>query len=133
MNRSGYTDDEGDGWQFNLWRGTVENAIHGKRGQKLLRDLAAALDAMPEKRLIHGVLEDESGVCALGCLGKARCMDLSAIDYYEPADVGRAFGIATALAAEIEWINDEEYDDATPEDRWTRVRAWVQNQLGPTP
>lgn len=38
------------------WRGAVASAIRGKRGQAFLREMLAALDAMPEKRLIAGSL-----------------------------------------------------------------------------
>lgn len=60
MSRSGYNDDI-DNWALIKWRGQVASAIRGKRGQKMLRDLLAALDAMPEKSLIVHELESESG------------------------------------------------------------------------
>lgn len=56
MSRSGYHDDL-DTLELGRWRGRVASAIRGKRGQKLLRDLLAALDAMPEKRLVSDVIE----------------------------------------------------------------------------
>lgn len=66
MSRSGYSDDcENVG----LWRGAVQRATTGYRGQHLLKKLLDALDAMPTKRLIAGAIHDEHGeVCALGAL-----------------------------------------------------------------
>lgn len=57
MNRSGYYDDCEDPLEHGRWRAQVRSATRGKRGQKLLRDMLAALDAMPEKRLIAYELE----------------------------------------------------------------------------
>jgi hypothetical protein len=47
MSRSQYIDDCDDNWQLIRWRGMVASAIRGKRGQQFLKDLLAALDAMP--------------------------------------------------------------------------------------
>ena len=89
-----------------------------------------ALDALPEPVLISEELIDSDGdVCALGCVGQARGMDMSAIDYEETDEVGKAFGIARALAAEIAYENDEGWYNETPYDRFKRVRRWVVNQL----
>lgn len=138
MSRSGYYDDIDDNWQMIRWRGMVASAIRGKRGQKLLSDLLAALDAMPAKALIAHELETKDGdVCALGALGKARGIDMSKMD---PEDVAAAFDVATPLAQEIVYMNDEyndsKWDEATkrsvdisPEERWIRMRAWVASQL----
>lgn len=53
MSRSGYSEDwDGENWTFIRWRGAVKSALRGKRGQAFLREALAALDAMPEKRLI---------------------------------------------------------------------------------
>ncbi|KGX48418.1 hypothetical protein [Burkholderia pseudomallei] len=69
MSRSGYSDD-GDNWSVIRWRGAVNSAIKGARGQEFLRDLAATLDAMPDKRLIDNEFRNSNGeFCALGVLG----------------------------------------------------------------
>jgi len=58
MSRSGlYEDDGDDPLAFGRWRAQVKSATRGKRGQAFLRDLLAALDSMPSKRLIAGNLE----------------------------------------------------------------------------
>jgi len=138
MSRSGYVDDCDDNWSMIMWRGRVASAVRGKRGQKLLRDLGEALDVMPEKRLIKNELEVSGEVCALGQLGRARGMDLSNVDPEDAETVASKFDIATCLAQEIVFINDEagggRYIDnkwlpETPEERWTRVRAWVARQV----
>lgn len=129
MSRSGYIDDYDDEpWRLICWRGAVASAIRGKRGQKLLRELLAALDAMPVKRLITDEIKNSRGeVCALGAL------DPTATSY-EAEELAKHFGIARALAAEIVYMNDE-YDWATagetPEQRWARMRAWVEQQILP--
>lgn len=66
MSRSGYCDDyDCDPLPLGRWRGQVASAIRGKRGQAFLRELVAALDAMPEKRLIANDLEQAGNVCAI--------------------------------------------------------------------
>jgi len=129
MSRSGYSYDCEN---LELWRNAVERAIKGKRGQKFLRELADAMDAMPAKRLISGALIDETTgeVCAIGAVCKARGLDVSRVEVFDPQAVGGAVGIARALAAEIEWINDEDdRSTETPEQRWQRVRGWVDSQI----
>jgi len=130
MSRSGYSDCL-DTWPLIRWRGQVASAIRGKRGQAFLRELLAALDAMPEKKLIAHDLKDASGqVCTLGAIGVARGVDMTALDPEEPEQLGIAFGIAHQLVAEIEYENDEgTYPLEAPEWRWQRMRAWVANQL----
>lgn len=109
MSRSGYS-DECDGWALIRWRGAVASAIRGKRGQQALREIAAALDAMPEKALAADSLVTADGeYCTLGALGAARGMDLAAIDPEDRAAVAEAFGISEALAAEIMFENDNNY------------------------
>lgn len=56
MSRSGYSDDL-DSWSMIRWRGAVTSATRGARGQAFFREMLAALDAMPEKKLIADDLE----------------------------------------------------------------------------
>ena len=130
MSRSGYSDDYDGDHPIALYRQAVRRATMGYRGQHLLRRLRMALDAMPEKRLIDGAIKDKAGnVCALGAV------DATAPAYDEDDDqhaekLGKHFGIATALAAEIVFMNDEaEWRPETPEERWTRMRKWVDEQI----
>ena len=157
MSRSGYT-DECDGWALIRWRGAVQSAIRGKRGQALLVEMVRALDAMPDKRLVSGSLVTEDGdCCALGAVGLARGMaDLAQIDPDDREAVARAFGIAEAMAAEIMDVNDDNgYDWIYTEveicgplrrwdsrnqlfrvpsphadvARWVRMRAWAADHI----
>jgi hypothetical protein len=129
MNRSGYSDDCEN---LGLWRGAVQNAIRGKRGQSFLREMADALDAMPVRELIAGeVVRDVGHVCAIGAVAVARKIDVAELDIHDGDAVGNAFGIARALALEIAYENDEHAADRleTPEERWRRMRAWVDAQI----
>jgi hypothetical protein len=130
MSRSGYSDDC-DGWALIRWRGAVTSSIRGKRGQAFLKELASALDAMSEKRLIPNELQSASGeFCTLGVIGHRRGLDLSKADPYDREAVSAMFGISPAMAAEIVFENDEAtwYNEA-PEARWHRMRQWVESNL----
>lgn len=112
MSRSGYSDDIDDNWRHIMWRGAVESSIRGKRGQALLQELVEALDAMSDKRLYPGSFATANGeYCTLGVLGAKRGTKMddlgSGDDGCNPHKVGQRFGIATALAAEIMYLNDE--------------------------
>jgi hypothetical protein len=111
MSRSGYTDDTDDQWGLIRWRGAVQSAIRGARGQTMLRELIDALDAMGDKRLYPGSFATADGeFCTLGVLGARRGLrmdDLGDEEDCDPEDVGARFGIAKAMAAEIMWLNDE--------------------------
>lgn len=132
MSRSGYSDDYDDQWALIRWRGAVTSAIRGKRGQKFLREMATALDALPDKILIAEELEQDGAVCALGSVGKARGIDMAKIDPEDWDTVSAAFGIPDALAREIMWENDEgNYRFESPAERWKRVRTWVQGKIIP--
>ncbi len=138
MGRSGYSDDCDSDIRIELYRQAVHRATTGYRGQHLLKKLRAALDAMPNKRLIAGNIQDASGqVCALGAL------DPTAPKYNDDEwdvewdgharKLAKHFNVAPALASEIVYMNDE-YDSwrnraETPEQRWSRMRAWVEKQI----
>lgn len=153
MSRSGYSDDC-DGPELHLYRGAVRSATVGRRGQRLLTDLLTALDAMPVKELVSGVLVEDGEFCALGVLGQARGFDLEKIDPEDWDAVAEAFDIAPALAREIVYENDDSIDEwewrevagpparrwrdsvtiRVPRDgvkarRWRHVRAWVAKQI----
>jgi len=139
MSRSGYTDDCE---HLEMWRGAVRSAMRGARGQAFLRELAATMDAMPEKALAADSLVDADGdFCTLGVIGNARGIDMSKIDPDDYFHVAESFGIARAMAQEIMYENDEAaahgryvdgkwtHVDETPQERWQRMRAWVGKHL----
>lgn len=129
MSRSGYSDDY-DNLAMGRWRGVVASAIRGKRGQSFLKDLAEALDDMPVKRLIAHELEENGEVCALGAVGLKRGIEMKDIDPEDYCVVANSFDIATPLAQEIVYHNDEwEGSKETPEDRWVRMRKWVDELI----
>jgi hypothetical protein len=145
MSRSGYSEGwDFDSWTYIRWRGAVASALRGKRGQLFLMEMLAALDAMPIKRLIthdlvapdlipisHWGMQEVESVCAIGAVGKRRGVDMYELDPEDYHSVAGEFGIATVMAQEIEWINDDcgNYEE-TPEERYARVRRWVVRQLG---
>lgn len=134
MSRSNYSDDSDDPWASIMWRGAVISATNGARGQKFLHEMLAALDALPEHRLVaEALIERDGTVCAMGAVGKARGVDMAPVDPEDSVTVAHLFNIAEALAREIAFVNDEgSYRPETPEQRWTRMRAWVERQILPT-
>jgi hypothetical protein len=109
------------------------SAIRGARGQKLLREMLAALDAMPEKWLVRNELVTDYGeYCALGCVGAARGIKMDHIDPEEPEQVAVAFDIAEPLAREIAFENDENAPD-DPQKRWKYMRRWVESHINDFP
>lgn len=146
MSRSGYSDDIDDNWAWIRWRGYVASAIRGNRGQAFLHEMLAAMDALPEKKLITNDLETPEGaVCAIGSVGRARGIDMSELDPEDYEKVASTFGINAKLAQEIVYLNDEafsghdyvensttgKYDwiPITPEKRFEKMRAWIASQI----
>ena len=137
MSRSGYTEDCDNNWDLIMWRGAVASAIRGKRGQSFLKEMLAAIDAMPVKALVKGELhvKDEYAgdmVCAIGAVGRARGLDMTDLDPEEKEKVAAVFKISPALAAEIVYMNDEYigyWARETPEQRFVRMRSWIVDQI----
>lgn len=127
MNRSEYTDDC-DERRVDRWRRKVDAAIHGPEGQTFLRELAAALDALPDKWLIDGsLLNDDGDCCAIGAVCKARGMDTERMDDDGMECVAERLGVPWPLAAEIFDVNDGLRE--TPVARWHRMRRWVDRHI----
>lgn len=130
MSRSGYTCDIEDTAALNMWRGAVNSALRGRRGQAFLREMLIALDTMPEKKLISYELEQDGCVCALGAVGRTRGLDMAHMDPEDHDTVAAKFGIAHAMACEIMYMNDEgAWRPEAPEDRFVRMRAWIVSQI----
>jgi len=142
MSRSGYSDDCDNDWQWIQWRGRVASAMRGKRGQAFLQEMLEAMASLPVRRLIAndlesadrvsfshwGLIETES-VCAIGAVGKARGIDMTGLDPEDYDSVATKFDIPTVLAQEIVWMNDEASWRETPEERFQRMRAWIETAL----
>lgn len=159
--RISYSDDEERPGQFALWDANCERSLRGKRGQQALRDLEAALLALPDKRLIADAVHDETGgVCALGAYGRHKGIDLSKFpNDYDSDEIGIAGGMPRLVAWTIVALNDIELDGYylymegprpmqtlyggyygggwserrryTPEERYERVLAWIRERLKP--
>lgn len=134
MSRSGYSYDL-DSWDLIRYRGAVASAIGGKRGQSLLIEMRDALDAMRTKALITQELIQGGEVCALGCVGLNRGLDMTPVDPEDYGQIATLFGVSRALVREIESVNDDDgfYKNETPGQRWVRVRKWVNSQIKATP
>ncbi len=130
MSRSGYSESF-DNWASIRWRGAVLSASKGKRGQVFFKELLNALDKMEIKCLISDHLEIDGNFCALGVLGKYRGIDMTNICPENHGQVSKEFDIACALAREVVYMNDENYNyyNESPEIRWKRMRQWVVTQI----
>lgn len=136
MTRICYSDEEYFPGQSALWHANCRRSIQGKKGQVALRELEAALLALPEKRLIAGALQDDDGeVCALGALAQYQGIDC-AIDM---EDVGEELGLPRLVAWKVVDLNDDldwkwekgERRAITPEERYEAVLKAVQRWLTP--
>jgi hypothetical protein len=132
MSRSGYNEDMDDQWQLIRWRGAVESAMNGKRGQAFLREMLAAIDSLPVAKLVAKDLQYYDGAtdtvlaCALGAVGLKRGVDMTRFDPEDTETVAGKLGIADAMAREIVYMNDEWFDwKEKPEHRFYRMRRWI--------
>lgn len=138
MSRSGYGDDLDNG-DLIRWRGQVASATRGKRGQKMLRDMLAAFDAMPDHYLLSGVLVAPDGeCCALGAVlvhrGIVAEADAAMAPEYFGLDndlISDLLDVSECLVREVENENDEGAYQETGAERWTRMRAWVAARIRP--
>ena len=154
--RINWSDEEDRPGQFALWDANLRRSLKGKAGQHALRELEAALLALPEKRLIRDALtDDEGGVCAIACYAKHKGVDLSRFDPEDESDeVGIAAGMPRLVAWKVVALNDIELDtvwevahgpiqrghgvykggiplvrDMTPEERYDAVLKWCRAQI----
>lgn len=146
MSRSGYSEDyaDEDPLAAGRWKAAVRSAIRGRRGQALLIEMAAAMDAMPVKELIATEIVKDGSACALGTVAMARGMDITAVDPEDAEHVAYLFGIAPAMARQIVYLNDEGFDSVRvvgahgqeymrrvegPDERWRRMREWIDSRI----
>lgn len=155
--RINYTDEEDHPGQFALWDANCSRSIKGKAGQRELRELEAALLALPNKRLVSGALSTDDGdVCAIGAYAKHKGVNLADYDpEHESDEVGVDAGMPRLVAWQVVALNDITLDtvwevahgpvrlghgqykagipyvrDMTPEERYEKVLAWTRKQLG---
>lgn len=131
MSRSGYSDDcDAPG----LWRGSVYRATVGPRGQRLIREMIVALEAMPVRELADDLFVDGDRVCAMGAVAVARGVapeKLARLDETDAQQVGLLLDVPRALAAEIAYENDE-WAKGDDEDRWRHMHAWAVANVVPS-
>ena len=135
-----FDDYDYEPWMEGQAAGAMRSAIRGRRGQQLLRDLIAGLDALPVPELAAGALEDpETGcVCALGAVRLQRGAEAVPLsfDLDDPdidwRDLAKPFDISETLAHAV--IPENEYsskrnDEQSRRRRWQSVRAWAVGNL----
>lgn len=134
MSRSGYSDCLDSG-ELNLYRGNVNRAINGKRGQTFFRRLLDALEAMRVKELHPEIFVEGEKCCAMGALAVREGVDdPERFNGGWAGDTASLFNIADCLAAEVAFENDDDFGCRvrgieTPAQRWQRMRDWVARQL----
>lgn len=67
----------------------------------------------------------------MGAYAKARGIDTNKTDADEPDQVAALFDVPHQLVREIAEYNDEMgmTRDETPEQRWVRMRAWINSKI----
>ena len=153
-------DDQASFLRACAWEANTNRHLAGKLGQKALRELEAALLALPEKALtanrfirLHGPADDVGEVCALGALALKRRIDAGESRAEAVKKIAEDWKGDAQDEAESEGSGDEEAayylnlkrvfawaiidqneeagpHDQTPEDRYRRVLAWVQKRIG---
>lgn len=154
MSRVEYGEEEDFPGQAALQQKNLERLLAGKRGQVVLRELEAALLAVPDRKLIanHGAKDGQ--VCVVAALavhlkvtlGQAREQVLRELeeeerqylgdDYEEgwgddqwTVDLGESIGIPHSLAWRLVALNDVDLDYCTPEQRYEKVLKWTRGHL----
>ena len=131
-------------WMAGQQAGALRSAVRGRRGQAFLRELVAALGALPAQELAAGALEDpETGCCcAFGAVARARAwgreeigLDPTDDDIWRPeCRLAEAFDISETLAWQVIAENEafSECNDRTwRRRRWRHVRDWAVSEIEP--
>jgi hypothetical protein len=138
-----YYEDDFDYRLEGLQQGWLKSAVRGQRGQQFLRDLVAALDALPTPELSCGALEDaETGCCcAFGAVRRFRGPENVNLWFHPeeeditPDDLANPFGVPQTLAWAVVQVNEEMNESNTEQGRrrrWAEVRAWAVSHLQET-
>lgn len=146
-------DFDGDGeeypGEYALFEANIDRALAGKRGQAILREMKAALEALPHKRLCQGRLADDGEVCVLGalCVKRLRDTGLTFEEAVEKAEreyaemdaqaladtAGSRMKLGFHLAWKTMYANDELGENykskTTPEKRFENVMNWINSNL----
>lgn len=138
--RINYSEDEDYPGQFYLYQANCTRSVKGQAGQKALRELEAALLALPSKRLIAEELDDGQDVCAIGALVRHKKITPTSDSEWEMENVGVECGMPHLVAWKVVELNDVEFLDRwrdgarefyTPEERYDAMLKWVRQQIAP--
>lgn len=150
MSRITFYDDL-DPLDAGRWIANARKVFRSRRGVAMLRELEAALLALPTHRLVKDAFcqrseepseagdVEESDVCVLGAYALYKGVPLSAMPFEEWDWHGTAseqsewavanLGVAYTAAWELINRNDEEFDRLTPEQRYTAFLRWTREQI----
>jgi len=158
MSRISYSEEEDYPGQFNLWQANCQRSIAGKQGQAVLRELEAALVALPNRRLQSHIVACDGDVCAVGAfLLMRKAKEVGSVDEaqrqleaemgseedqcdIETDELGIEAGMPRLVAWKLVELNDIHFDykwdaqankcvEITPEERYDRILAWVRSKL----
>lgn len=149
MSRVSYSDDWDDIAVLNAgrWEKNSRAVLTSKRGQRVLREIEAALLELPEKRLSYETFCEwsptaEINCCVLGAYALHMGKKPSELEHLNGDEFG-PFEDANETASQIEgmggitftmaWnlieLNDEVYGHCTPEQRYEKVLEWVRKHI----
>lgn len=133
------------------WDRNSRAVFVSKRGQAILRDLEAALLALPEKRLVEDTFWDTEFIeeaesvrlnaCVLGAYARykgLKATELSGLNPFwdEPIDANEtadAISQMTPMTFTMAWNlveqNDEYFGNYTPEQRYDAMLDWIRSHL----
>jgi hypothetical protein len=141
MSRLYYSDNDYD-QEIGVARGRRLSAIRSQRGQRFLRDLVAALDALPTPELHSGALEDSKTgcCCAFGAVRRLRGVESVKLWFHPededitPDSLAEPFDVSPTLAWAVVQANEDMHEDNSEQGRrrrWAEVRDWAVRHLLP--
>ena len=140
MSRLYCDDGDWEPWMEGQQAGALRSAIHGQRGQRFLRDLIDALDALPEPELAAGALEDEETgcCCAFGAVRRHRGPENVPLGFdparedMAPDCLAQPFDVSQTLVWAVVQVNEDFTSSNSPDARRRRfqeVRRWAAAKL----
>lgn len=137
-------DDEATEEDMEEWFARVDDVVASADGQRGVRAVLAALEALPSQRLITGVTRWGREVCALGATIAHRAVldgaswdeALALVPSFVDPDlaavmVEESCGVPFAIGYTVAEINDDILADIAPEARYRRALELVREYLRP--
>jgi hypothetical protein len=140
-----------------FWQIDLQRALTSGRGQRWLRDIEAALLALPKHELSYenivelGEWDDEGdtrkpvGVCAVGAVAAYQKVKAGATwdqafadlaeswdgerDCWETQQLGMSIGLTRTVAWELAYQNDEMFESLNPSERHAAMLGWVRSHI----